>query len=177
MKYPRAGWMVAGLLAAALAGCGGGGSDGGVEGGSSNDGQPQAPNPAPEVAAPGVVSPFLGVWKSYPDNYCTADWGVVPASGRYQKDQKGVMPVSFEFTESTMSYTHNIYSDLQCKQLEGSVTLTGKISWGRAILRWMRPTRRMNMKITEKQFWALPTTSCLWATCLLRVPMAIPGAS
>ena len=129
MKYPRTGWMVAGLLAAALAGCGGGGSDGGLEGGSSTDGQPQTPSPVPEVAAPGVVSPFLGVWKSYPDNYCTADWGVVPASGRYQKDQKGVMPVSFEFTESTMSYTHNIYSDLQCKQLEGSVTLTGKISW------------------------------------------------
>jgi hypothetical protein len=117
--------MVAGLMAAALAGCGGGGSDGGLEGGSSNDGQPQTPN-VPEVAAPGVVSPFLGVWKNYPDNYCTANWGVVPAS---EHSQKGVMPVSYEFTESTMSYTHNIYSDLQCKQLEGSVTLTGKISW------------------------------------------------
>ena len=125
MKYPRTGWMVAGLMAAALAGCGGGGSDGGLEGGSSNDGQPQTPN-VPEVAAPGVVSPFLGVWKNYPDNYCTANWGVVPAS---EHSQKGVMPVSYEFTESTMSYTHNIYSDLQCKQLEGSVTLTGKISW------------------------------------------------
>lgn len=126
MKYPGAGWMVAGLMAAVLAGCGGGGSDGGVEGGSSNDGQPQTPNPVPEVAAPGVVSPFLGVWKNYPDNYCTANWAVVPAS---EHSHKGVMPVSFEFTESTMSYTHNIYSDLQCKQLEGSVTLTGKISW------------------------------------------------
>lgn len=126
MKYPRTGWMVAGLMAAVLAGCGGGGSDGGIEGGSSNDGQPQAPNPVPEVAVPGVVSPFLGVWKSYPANYCTANWAVVPAS---ERSQKGVMPVSFEFTESTMSYTHNIYSDLQCKQLEGSVTLTGKISW------------------------------------------------
>ncbi|SUY78948.1 hypothetical protein [Comamonas testosteroni] len=125
MKYPRTGWMVAGLMAAVLAGCGGGGSDGGLEGGSSNDGQPQTPN-VPEVAAPGVVSPFLGVWKNYPDNYCTANWGVVPAS---EHSQKGVMPVSYEFTESTMSYTHNIYSDLQCKQLEGSVTLTGKISW------------------------------------------------
>ena len=126
MKYPITGWMVAGLMAAALAGCGGGGSDGGLEGGSSTDGQPQTPSPVPEVAAPGVVSPFLGVWKNYPDNYCTADWGVVPAS---EHSQKGVMPVSYEFTESTMSYTHNIYSDLQCKQLEGSVTLTGKISW------------------------------------------------
>lgn len=125
MKYPRTGWMVAGLMATVLAGCGGGGSDGGLEGGSSNDGQPQTPN-VPEVAAPGVVSPFLGVWKNYPDNYCTANWGVVPAS---EHSQKGVMPVSYEFTESTMSYTHNIYSDLQCKQLEGSVTLTGKISW------------------------------------------------
>lgn len=126
MKYPRAGWMVAGLMAAVLAGCGGGGSDGGIEGGSSNDGQPQTPNPVPEVATPGVVSPFLGVWKNYPDNYCTANWAVVPAS---ERSHKGVMPVSYEFTESTMSYTHNIYSDLQCKQLEGSVTLTGRISW------------------------------------------------
>ena len=144
MKYPRTGWMVAGLMAAALAGCGGGGSDGGLEGGSSNDGQPQTPN-VPEVAAPGVVSPFLGVWKNYPDNYCTANWGVVPAS---EHSQKGVMPVSYEFTESTMSYTHNIYSDLQCKQLEGSVTLTGKISWAAVTIDGWKPVVRAELTYT-----------------------------
>ncbi|EHN64348.1 hypothetical protein IYN88_13555 [Comamonas testosteroni] len=58
------------------------------------------------------------------------------------------MPVSFEFTESTMSYTHNIYSDLQCKQLEGSVTLTGKISWAAVTIDGWKPVVRAELTYT-----------------------------
>ncbi|WP_019043888.1 hypothetical protein SR914_14795 [Comamonas testosteroni] len=58
------------------------------------------------------------------------------------QSRKGVAPVSYEFTQSTMSYTHRIYSDLKCTQFEGSVTLTGSISWEAATVSgWSNPVR------------------------------------
>lgn len=144
MKYSRAGWMVAGLMAAALVGCGGGG-DGGSRDVGEGGGSFQPSSPAPEVTAPSVANPFLGIWKSYPDNYCTDNWAVVPAS---ERSGKGVMPVNFEFTESTMSYTHNIYSDLQCKQLEGSVTLIGNINWSTVTIDGWKQVVRVDITYT-----------------------------
>lgn len=123
-------------MALVLGGCGGGDDGGGsssqTAGGST--GTP-APEPTPSPVEKTVASPFLGTWKhdsgnpGAPDNYCTDNWPVVPAS---QMSQRGVKPIDYEFTETTMSYTHNIYADLQCTQLLGSVTLTGNIQWGAA---------------------------------------------
>lgn len=85
-----------------------------------------SPAPAPAPSVDPVAAPFLGTWQKYPANYCTDNWPVVPAS---LSSQRGVQPVDYVFTPTSMSYTHKIYADLRCTQLLGSVTLTGNIQW------------------------------------------------
>lgn len=149
-------WMAcaaACVMTLALTGCGGG--DGGGDSGSQTSSNSQTDGSANQTPGTGagtttVASPFLGVWKHYPDRYCTDNWPVVPAS---MFSDKGVMPVSFEFSDTTYSYTHNIYSDVNCTQLEGTVTLTGSLTWAATTVSgWTNPvrveTKYMNYKVT-----------------------------
>ena len=143
------------VMTLALTGCGGG--DGGSDSGSQTSSNSQTDGSANQTPGTGtgssnttVATPFLGVWKHYPDRYCTDNWPVVPAS---MFSDKGVMPVSFEFSDTTYSYTHNIYSDVNCTQLEGTVTLTGSLTWAATTVSgWTNPvrveTKYMNYKVT-----------------------------
>ena len=143
------------VMTLALTGCGGG--DGGGDSGSQTSSNSQTDGSANQTPGTGtgssnttVATPFLGVWKHYPDRYCTDNWPVVPAS---MFSDKGVMPVSFEFSDTTYSYTHNIYSDVNCTQLEGTVTLTGSLTWAATTVSgWTNPvrveTKYMNYKVT-----------------------------
>ena len=141
------------VMTLALTGCGGG--DGGSDSGSQTSSNSQTDGTANQTPGTGtgtttVATPFLGVWKHYPDRYCTDNWPVVPAS---MFSDKGVMPVSFEFSDTTYSSTHNIYSDVNCTQLEGTVTLTGSLTWAATTVSgWTNPvrveTKYMNYKVT-----------------------------
>ena len=86
-----------------------------------------APDPVPgketgtEGSTTAVASPFLGAWKYAPDHYCTDNWPVVPAS---LQSKRGVMPVEYAFSEGVMTQTYQIFSDLRCTELEGTVTVS-----------------------------------------------------
>lgn len=121
MKKQWGMWATVCAGALILAACGGGGD-------SPEDAKVDVPNAGGSVTgAASIAKPFLGSWKHYPDNYCTDNWPVVPATEG--NNNGSVMPSESVFTETQYSYTYKIFSDNKCTQLVGTVTVTNNLSW------------------------------------------------